>query len=276
MLVDLVAATRALLAAPPQASFEEVVAQIIVEAAGTVKAQRAAIWLQRDDAIEVVATTGLRAATVDRFQHLDVAPDSPVASALRRRAPVTWSTHAEGQRYFPAVTVSDFGSGYAMPLPPGSRFSGVLFIGWRQQHRALGAAEHAFLEGIAHCCALAIERAGNDHELRVDDDDEIVALGATFSVRLTAADGLSIVSIAGEIDCANERELDGALEAILRGHEHGRLGVDLSNIEFLSVAGARLVLSACQAESIERPIYILNSSAAARRVIDLIAADFEV
>jgi anti-anti-sigma factor len=275
MLVELVAATRAVTAASPTDSFEEVVAQIIVDAAGTVKAQRAAIWLLRDDAIEVVATTGLRAATVDRFQHLDVAPDSPAGTMLRRRNPVTWSTHEEAQRYFPVVTVSDFGSGYVSPLPTGERFSGVLFVGWKQQHRAMRLAELAFLEGIAHCCALALERAGNDHEPRVDTDDEIISLGAAFSVRLTTSDGLSIAWIAGEIDCANERELESALHMVLRIHRQGRLGFDLSNVEFLSVAGARIVLAACRQESIQREIYIVNSSTAAGRVIDLLAHDFD-
>jgi anti-anti-sigma factor len=275
MLVELAAATRAVTAALPTDSFEEVVAQIIVDAAGTVKAERAAIWLQRDDAIEVVATTGLRAATVDRFQHLDVAPDSPAGSMLRRRTPVTWSTHEEAQRYFPVVTVSDFGSGYVTPLPTGDRFSGVLFVGWKRQRRAIGLAEHAFLEGIAHCCALALERAVVDHESRVDDDAEVISLGAAFSVRLTTSDGLSLAWIAGEIDVANEPELASALDTVLRVRDQGRLGFNLSNVEFLSVAGARIILAACRQESVQREIYIVDSSAAARRVIDLIANDFD-
>ncbi len=279
MLVEVVSAIRALTTALPSDSFEEVVARIIVDAVQTVDADRAAIWLQRDDAIEVVATTGMRATTVDRFQHVEVAPDTPGEKLLMRRTPVTWSTHEQAKRLFPVVTVANLGSGYVSPLHADDRFSGVLFVGWTQQHRAIEPAERAFLEGIAHCCALAVERwsgglerdAGND-----DDRDEIVAAGETFSVRLTTSGGEPTAWIAGEIDCSNEEDLERAVTEVLRAHPHGRLGFDLADVAFLSVAGARIVLGACQESSDQSPRYVLNSSAPARRVINLLAGDFDV
>jgi anti-anti-sigma factor len=279
MLVELVAAIRALTTALPTASFEEVVAGIIVDAVQTVGADRAAVWLQRADAIEVVATTGMRATTVDRFQHVDVAPDTPGEKLLMRRTPVTWSTHEQAQRFFPVGGVANLGSGYVSPLHAEDRFSGVLFVGWTQQHRAIGAAERAFLEGIANCCALAVERwRGGPERGATDDDDrdEIVAAGETFSVRLTTSGGEPTAWVAGEIDCSNEEELERAVAEVLRAHPHGRLGFDLADVAFLSVAGARIVLGACQESSDQSQRYVLNSSAPARRVINLLAGDFDL
>jgi anti-anti-sigma regulatory factor len=270
MFADLVAAMRAVTSALPTDSFEEVVARIIVDAARTVEADRAAAWLQRDDAIEVVATTGMRATTVDRFLHVDVAPDTPGETLLRCRTPVTWSTHEQAQRYFPVVAVANLGSGFVSPLHTEGEFAGVLFIGWTKEHRALAPAEHAFLEGIAHCCALAVERAGAEREPQPDDGETVVALGEALSVRLTTANGASVAWIAGEVDCANEADLDRAIAQVMRTHTRGRLGFDLAGIEFLSVAGARMVLAACGRAP---DTYILNASTAARRVIDLLATD---
>ena len=276
MLEHLVEATRALANASPSDPFEEVVARIIVDAAQAVKADRAAIWFQRDDAIEVVATTGMRATTVDRFQHVAVAPDTPGETILRRRTPVTWVTQAQAQRYFPEVTVADFGSGYVTPLQTGERFSGVLFLGWNEQHRTVEIAERTFLEGVAHCCAIAAERSGVDEDIHVGVEDEIVAVTDAFSVRLTSSAGQSIARIAGEIDCANETDFERAVTAVVNAHVPGRLGLDLANVEFLSVAAARVILTACEGPVGHTDIYLLNSSPAARRVLDLLASDVDI
>jgi anti-anti-sigma factor len=271
MLLGLVAANRAVSTASARDPFEEVVAHIIVDAARAVRASRAAIWLQRDDAIEVVATTGVRATTVDRFQHVPVAPDTPGEDILRRRNPVTWSTHAEGQRYFPAVTVANFGSGYVSPLHVADSFAGVLFVGWSQQDRMIASAERAFLEGIAHCCAFAIERSDVYDDLDVSEYDEIIAIGDAFSVKLARTDVQSIVWIAGEIDFANERELEHALQAVIRDHTRGTLALDLGGVEFLSAKGARVILRATGQATEDVTVSILNASQPARRVLDLLA-----
>jgi anti-anti-sigma factor len=271
LLVCLVAATRAVARASPRDPFEQVVANVIVDAARAVSASRAAIWFERDDAIEVVATTGVRATTVDRFQHVAVAPDTPGEAILRQRTAVTWSTHAQGQRYFPAVTVANFGSGFVSPLHVADRFAGVLFVGWSQQHRTVAPGERAFLEGIAHCCALVVDRSDVHDELDVNEYDDIIAIGDGFSVKLTTTDVQSIVWIAGEIDFANERELEQALLAVIRDHARGTLALDLGDVEFLSAKGARIIRRATEQATEDVTISILNASPPARRVLDLIA-----
>jgi anti-anti-sigma factor len=271
LLFGLVAATRAVGTTSSRDSFEEVVARVIVDAAQRVRADRAAIWFERDDAIEVVATTGVRATTVDRFQRVEVASATPGEEILRGRTPITWSTHVEGQRYFPSVTVVDFGSGYVAPLHVADKFVGVLFVGWSAQHRAIGLAERAFLEGIAYCCTVAVERSEMHDALVVSDYDEIVAIGERFSVKLTTTDIESIVWIAGEIDFANESELERALDAIIRAHKFATLTLDLAGVEFLSVKAARVILDECQQASDDATMSIANASPSAQRVLDLLA-----
>jgi anti-anti-sigma factor len=273
MLVDLAAATRAVNDASPHEPFEQVVARMIGDAARAVKADRAAMWLHRGDVIEVVATTGLRATTVDRFLFVDVAPDTPGEELLRRRNPVTWTTHEQAQRYFPVVSIDDLGSGYVSPLYVGDTFSGVLFVGWRQQHRTIRSAERVFLEGVTQCCALAVQRSDAEEELVGADYDEIIVVSDTFSVKLTRSAGHSIAWIAGEIDFANDKELEDALQAIVRRKTRETLAFDLANVEFLSVAAARVIVAACEQPSAYANVAIVNASPAARRVLDLLADD---
>ncbi len=273
LLVELVATTHALTSLSADA-LEELVARVIVDTVQTVGADRAALWLQHDDRIEVVATTGMRATTVDRFLHVDVAPDTPGEKLLMRRSPVTWSTHDEAKRYFPVVAVNNLGSGYVSPLHADGRFFGVFFVGWAREHRSLGIAERAFLDGIANCCALALEhgRSGTEADPAIDLGEEIVELSDTLSVKLTKSKGASTAWIAGEIDYANEAVLERALAAALLARPRGALAFDLSEVAFLSVGGGRIVLAASRRST---EISIVNASSAARRVIDLLAHDFE-
>src|SRR5262245_14192786 len=99
-LENVAVVARALSGRPANGPFEETVAVIVAEAARGLQADRAAVWLERDEAIEVVATTGMRPTTVDRFQRLAVGQPTRFEPLLRRNSPIEWATHLEAQTHF--------------------------------------------------------------------------------------------------------------------------------------------------------------------------------
>ena len=152
-LIDhLATGARGINALSPTEPFEQVVATIVIEAAHALGADRAAVWLERGDAVEVVATTGLRPTTVDRWQRIVVPPGTPRAGALFSDAPIVWSSHSDAQSHFPRLAVADFGSGLAVPIRVVGDGSGVLFAGWREERHPVGRIELTFLEIMAQYC----------------------------------------------------------------------------------------------------------------------------
>ncbi len=273
LLEQLAAATRAITVASANNGFEQVVATIIVDAARVVRADRAALWLERDDVIAVIATTGIRATTVDRFHRFDVPAETLAKSTLRRGEPITWTTHTSAQRYFPQIDAPDFGSGFVSPLHIGGKYAGVLFVGWGAEHRRLRGTERSFLEAITHTCAIAVEHSERAAERDQGSDDGIAAIGETFAITVTTSDIETIVWVAGEIDVSNLDHFAHCLRDVTDNSRSEALVLDLTDVEFLSVAAARLVLNISRQRTHDhRAIELRNASANVERVLDLISS----
>ena len=274
LLAQLAAATHTITATSASDPFEQVVATIIGDAAGAVRADRAAVWLERDNSIAVIATTGIRAASVDRFHRVEVPEETIAKSALRRGTSIVWTTHMSAQRYFPHITAQDLGSGFVSPLHVGGEYAGVLFIGWATEHRRLRTTERSFLEAIADTCAIAVERS---EQLQERDDasvDGIVAIGDTFGITVTSSGVETVVWVTGEIDVSNIDQFAHCLQHITESNTNERLILDLTGVEFLSVAAARLVLSMSQGRTPRgAAVEVRNTSANVQRVFDVVSSN---
>lgn len=274
LLAQLAALTREITATPPNDPFEQLVAVIVSRAAHILRADRAAVWLEFDDAVAVIATTGLRATTVDRFRRFDVPSETRAKSTLRRGVPISWTTHASAQRYFPHISADDFGSGLVSPLHIGDRYTGVLFVGWAAEHRRLHETERSFLETIAHSCAIVVGRSNP-----IDDRDDasvegIIAIGETFAIKVTKSVIETIAWISGEVDVSNLDQFAHSLQHITDNCRSDRLVLEFTDVDFLSVAAARLVLG-MSAERTDRDtsLEVRNVSANIQRVFDIVSTN---
>jgi anti-anti-sigma factor len=270
LLDHLAAAARA--SASPSEPFEQAIATIVIEAACALCADRAAVWLERDDAVEVVATTGLRPTTVDRFQRLVLRPGTRGEEAFRSDTPIVWCSHDDAQAQFPMVAVASFGSGLAVPISRVGDCSGVLFVGWREEHHPIGHADLTFLEIMARCCAFAVERNDLERERHtvIGVAHENMAMGdGLIAVRASVEDGNVVVSIAGAIDICNVVAFEAALRSIAHDDNVRSLVVDLAAVSFLSISGARALLEFRErAAKNRKAVAVRHASPSVARVLE--------
>ena len=257
----------------PTEPFEQVVATIVIEAARALGADRAAVWLERGDAVEVVATTGLRPTTVDRFQRIALRPGVPSEGVLRSDTPIVWFSHDDAQAHFPRVAVSDFGSGLAVPVNLVGDCSGVLFVGWREEQHPIGHTDLTFLEIMAQYCALAVERADLERERRtvvnIAQNGAAISDGL-FAVRAAIDGDEAVVEISGAIDICNDSSFDAALRLIASNTGLRSVMVDFAATEFMSVSAARAFAGFCNDLSQKRTAVALrNASPAVTRVLEM-------
>jgi anti-anti-sigma factor len=229
--------------APPGDPFEVVIAAVVLEAARAVNADRAALWIARDDMLQVVATTGLRPTTVDRFNRLPAWLGTPAERLLRDRQTVTWQSYAEARALFPRVGVDQFGSGVAVPI---GTDGGVLFVGWTRAHHALDRNQIVFLETVARCSALAIERSDADRpELTHQSPDELWNADL-FSVWTTKGDAEAIALVRGEIDAYTAETFGAHLRQLLE-HTTSRVVIDLTSTTFMDGAAVGAIAGIARA-----------------------------
>lgn len=254
--------------------FEETVAVIVVEAARGLQADRAAVWLERGEAIEVVATTGMRPTVVDRFQRFEVGQPARFEGLLRRNSPIEWASHLEAQTYFRRVDVENFGSGIVIPIGNATTCSGVLFVGWQREQRVTCDTERTFLETLADCCAVAVERADSAHQRHEGVSlarRELVRVDDLCSIQTSASDGQTIAWIIGAIDISNSQQLAHALDDIAV-HADGRLIIDLEAVTFFALAAARVIVQLTRSRDTAE-VAIRNASPVVDNVLSLITRE---
>lgn len=111
--------------------------------------------------------------------------DAGVAvAALERGRPVLWPSISARDREFPELAryPSTSQSWAVLPLISQSKAIGSLALGWKEQRR-FGRVETAFLELVAHECALALDRARIERARRAERETlELLSEGTRLMV----------------------------------------------------------------------------------------------
>jgi anti-anti-sigma factor len=97
--------------------------------------------------------------------------------------------------------------------------------------------------------------------------------GPPLSITELSVDGEVRLAVAGELDIASGAELIARIEQFELSHPH-TLGLDLSEVTFMDVAGMRVLLEVAQrAKSRKTRFVIHNPRRCASRVFGLTAVD---
>ncbi|HKN68130.1 MAG TPA: ATP-binding protein [Gemmatimonadaceae bacterium] len=161
-------------------SVDEVAKVILTKGMQAVEATRAFVMLIDGDHVERLGTTGYGDDMRERTRLSSITEDSPVAEAIRARAPIWLSTVEEFRERYPRVfervgTVSDSQTHVVVPLYYGNEAVGAMGMSFSEPSAA-GAADRAFTLLLGQAAAPALERArGYDAERARRRDAELTA-----------------------------------------------------------------------------------------------------
>lgn len=142
----------------------QVAAVIVQQGVAALQAQAGLVALVTDDgtSLEIVHAVGYPAEVLGQWQRFSLATQTPLADAVRSRAPIVLeSLEALAERYpefaaMPSCTSNT--SMVALPLSVNGRARGVLGLSFASV-QSFSAEDRTFLLTLARQCALALERA---------------------------------------------------------------------------------------------------------------------
>ena len=232
---------------------EEAIAAIVLEARDALYADRAATWMYRDGRFDVIATSGLKPHTVDRFEQFQVPESAQAAGAmsLLGERVLAWSSTDEALEHFRGLAVQRFGSGIAVPLLLRGEMEGVLFVGWDNEGHTANPTELTFLRALAEWGAIAFER----DELR-QERDELAShpvnsrvIHQSEMLRVTCRPGTgarAMLLLEGELDLSNADTITLAVTDLFDTGVRG-IVLELADVTYIDATSIRALVDAANA-----------------------------
>jgi anti-sigma B factor antagonist len=232
---------------------EEAIAAIVLEARDGLRADRAATWVYRDGRFDVIATSGLKPDTVDRFEQFHVPESAQAAGAmsLLGERVLSWSSTDEALEHFRGLAVQRFGSGIAVPLLLRGEIEGVLFVGWDSEGHAANPDERTFLRALAEWGAIAFER----DELRRERDElashpvNSRVVHQSDMLRVTCRPGTgarAMLLLEGELDLSNADTITLAVADLFDTGVRG-IVLELADVSYIDATSIRALVEAANA-----------------------------
>ena len=138
---------------------ERVASVVLTHGTEGLGASGAALLIEKNDRLDLVASTGFLAEAVDAFATIDLALDLPVTAAVRGRELLIVDSRRERDERWPALrdvpTQSE--TTVSLPLLLDDRSVGAITLGWAES-REFSQTDRDFLLALGRQCALAVER----------------------------------------------------------------------------------------------------------------------